>query len=567
MNYKLLENKENHYLVKHPDGSTFKVAKNGLKKDVQDKIESMQEVRGYADGGLVDEPNASYMPEDKIEDPTIGMKEATPAQSLYKQEYDRFKSGNVNMPEEYIQNMAAQSAVRPIERQEQAAKNEQFLSQQDQEAKKQEDIAYNERAAKLGLPLRPVPGEPQAQETPIPQQDTSAAPMAQPGIGEDPYSLYEKGIKGEAAAKSQMAREQEQTYKELQDKLNEGNRIHDARIDELHKENADLEQKVMNGKIDPNRMFNNMSTGSKLSAGIGIILGGIGQGLIGGQNEALKVINNAIDKDIDAQKQDIEKTQSLYKMNFEKLKDEKLAKDATKIQYMTLAELKLKQSMAKSASREAIANGQQALAQIQMAKQQLMQKSAVDQVVRMAQSNPELITPEIAQRLPKEDRERFVPGAGFALTTEGAKKIREEVKPDRDDAIAALDELGSLRKTYGREIMSREAVARADTLRGILRGKLRTFLVGPGAVTESEQKILNDIIQDPTAFLTTDAAANQRISSLRGAIDNSYRNKLRLNGLNISSQAQDSVNSGIKTMNGVPYQKVPGGWVPLKTGR
>jgi hypothetical protein len=59
-------------------------------------------------------------------------------------------------------------------------------------------------------------------------------------------------------------------------------------------------------QIDPDRYWNHKSTGGKILAGIGIILGGLGQGLMRGHsNQAMDVINRAIDQDIDAQKEHI----------------------------------------------------------------------------------------------------------------------------------------------------------------------------------------------------------------------------------------------------------------------
>lgn len=60
-------------------------------------------------------------------------------------------------------------------------------------------------------------------------------------------------------------------------------------------------------RVDPDKWWNDKSTGGKILAGIGIVLGGIGGGMTGqGGNTALTVINNAIDRDIDSQKHHID---------------------------------------------------------------------------------------------------------------------------------------------------------------------------------------------------------------------------------------------------------------------
>ena len=59
-------------------------------------------------------------------------------------------------------------------------------------------------------------------------------------------------------------------------------------------------------QIDPNHWWNSKSTGGKILAGIGMILGGMGGGLAHtGRNPAMEVINNAIGQDIDAQREHI----------------------------------------------------------------------------------------------------------------------------------------------------------------------------------------------------------------------------------------------------------------------
>lgn len=59
--------------------------------------------------------------------------------------------------------------------------------------------------------------------------------------------------------------------------------------------------------VDPNHYWASKSTGGKMLAGIGIILGGMGAGLQGrgGENPAMQAINRAVDADIDAQKANI----------------------------------------------------------------------------------------------------------------------------------------------------------------------------------------------------------------------------------------------------------------------
>jgi hypothetical protein len=59
-------------------------------------------------------------------------------------------------------------------------------------------------------------------------------------------------------------------------------------------------------KINPNRLFANMSTGDKISAGIGMLFGAMGAGP-GGANQAATTIKDAIDRDVKAQENDLDR--------------------------------------------------------------------------------------------------------------------------------------------------------------------------------------------------------------------------------------------------------------------
>ena len=61
---------------------------------------------------------------------------------------------------------------------------------------------------------------------------------------------------------------------------------------------------VVNFKIDPKRFYKN--TGAALASAIAVALGEFGSKLAGGSNTALSIINRAVDRDIDAQKTELQ---------------------------------------------------------------------------------------------------------------------------------------------------------------------------------------------------------------------------------------------------------------------
>jgi hypothetical protein len=107
-----------------------------------------------------------------------------------------------------------------------------------------------------------------------------------------------------------------------------------------------LFKQATEGKVDPNRYWNNMSTGSKIASALGMMLSGIGAGLTHSPNLAVESLHRAIDADIDAQKNDQSKSMNLYKMNREALGDDRSATLATQSQLYQIAKVKAVQAQA-----------------------------------------------------------------------------------------------------------------------------------------------------------------------------------------------------------------------------
>ena len=522
MSYKLVKEHGDKYEMQHPNGEKFIIAKKGLNKSVVEHIKSLG-AKGYADGGLVEEDASSVVPAKQDNEQFINSLQSNQPLPEYQQSNDYFG--------------------------------------------KNYDDAFSKPVKQVE---GPAPASVPTMEQPAQAQEVIPQDKPQPTLMDQSYGNVMGGLSGAAKVEEGLAKERANVYGDLQQQY--------ANLDAEHKKSqADTLQEVTkfqdaaNKDVDPHRYWDSLSTGNKVSASIGIILGGIGAGMMRGDNQALKVIDQAINQDIDAQKTNASKNMNLYRVNLDKYKNAEEAHVRTKLELASLADLKLKQAEANAKSQESKFALQTARGELQAKYaplfEQASQMKTQRQIMQMAQVNPEAITPVMAQFLPEKDRERFIPGLGFALDKAGADKVKMELKPDHDDAIQAIERMAQLRKKYGSEIMNREAVAEADTLKGILKGKLRTFLVGPGAVSESEQKILDDIIQDPTSLMANDASVYKRLETLKGAINNSYMNKAKLQGLDTSRQAQANLAPQIQTKNGIPYKKVSGGWIPLKTGK
>ena len=109
----------------------------------------------------------------------------------------------------------------------------------------------------------------------------------------------------------QQAQEQELQYQKSFNELAAQQLKYNNEIKEINNELNNVRSDIMQSKIDPQRFISNMSTGNKIGTAIGLILGGIGAGLTGGENVVLKQLNNYIEQDLFAQKAELGKKENL----------------------------------------------------------------------------------------------------------------------------------------------------------------------------------------------------------------------------------------------------------------
>lgn len=114
-----------------------------------------------------------------------------------------------------------------------------------------------------------------------------------------------QGFKATTDTLSQQATLANQQYqKQLEAEKAERAALSQRNIESREKIDAEL-IKAQNEKLNPNRYWQEMNTGSKILAGIGLALGGLGGAGTGGKNYAADVVNGAITRDLEAQKSDL----------------------------------------------------------------------------------------------------------------------------------------------------------------------------------------------------------------------------------------------------------------------
>lgn len=131
-----------------------------------------------------------------------------------------------------------------------------------------------------------------------------------------------------------------------------------------------LENAFAQQKIDPDHYFQNHP---KVAATIGVLLGGLGQAIGAGQvkgNQALDVVQNGINRDIDAQKANAGQSLTLWQMNRQALGNDLAADLTTKNQLYTALQAKIARTAAASQKPIALAQAQVNNAKIQQMKDQ-----------------------------------------------------------------------------------------------------------------------------------------------------------------------------------------------------
>lgn len=163
---------------------------------------------------------------------------------------------------------------------------------------------------------------------------------------------------------------------------------------QLMNENAQLSKDVQNGHIDPNHFINNQSTASKISTTLGILFSGLGAGAHG-TNMAVNILQDHINKDIDAQKSDLGNKQNLLTQNLHRLGNMQAATAATQAQNYAMLQGQIMKQAYQDGSAGALAQAKMATDSLQMkmapltmqlsqyqAQRQLMSRNDIDPMTK-----------------------------------------------------------------------------------------------------------------------------------------------------------------------------------------
>jgi len=533
MAYRIIKDEKDHYQVMHPDGTRFTVPKKGISKEMHDKIQGMPKLY---DGGLISDQTMEDMAKMERSDP------ATPFDSEIESIQNRLNAPNTMGSEEAVPLANKLAQLKTVQQSIIDAK--QNPTPPGAIMNKAGDIVgsrapamseLDQSAGQAPEKISSVSPTPSKEQTKPEPEAPSVVPEAnQPTTMPGMMAQKKQGLAGEMQALGQAQTDYERSLKSAQNDIDTRQAALRTYIDQADKE---ADQFAEANKIDPSRYWQNMSTGNKIQSAIALLVGGLGAGLGDGKNHAMEMINKAIDQDIDAQK---ENRNSLYNNLINKHKRHEMALTASKadaLQQVSNA-LNLYGAQAKTAEgKAAIAKIMNDVQMQQQAYKQYYQKKNAEDFITAQAANGAKLTPQEIQFLPKDERERFINGAGFASRPEGAAKLRE-TKSNADDIESLLDRMTMIRKAHsGGTALPGEVATEAQSLGQMLIGKLREPVLGPGTMQESEYKRLQSVIPtDVSAFWSTDANTIKKLDVLRDVIRNNLDNKFKSEGIRVKER-------------------------------
>lgn len=252
----------------------------------------------------------------------------------------------------------------------------------EQATQRQEIEAKNKARMEIGQQPLPMPADlqpeqqtaPQPQSTPEPQQQpmqqvaqpphtTTQQPLMQTpeSIAQKGYEQSLAGINAEAQAKGALGAEQSKLLDQQAKAIQETQTAYKQNFDSLDNERKSLIADINAGHVDPEKFWDNHS---RVAAGIGMILAGFNPS--GGQNAVVKYLDNQMDMNLQAQKENLGAKKSLLEANLRQFGNLHDATQMTKIMQADILSNQLQQAAAKAANPMAKAAALQAAGDLQM---------------------------------------------------------------------------------------------------------------------------------------------------------------------------------------------------------
>lgn len=205
----------------------------------------------------------------------------------------------------------------------------------------------------------PQARQPQASQDPFGTE--AYANQFQKGLGEEIGGIQQKG-QAEAKGAEEVAGIAGQGAKGLQALQS----TFMSKQKELEGERQALMNDMRAGHIDPGHLFSEMGTVGRIGTAIGLMLGGMGAGVTGGENQALKFLNSQLERDMQGQIRNLDNKNNLLHANYQQMGNLRDAMDMTRIMQSDAIRTQIEAAAARSKSPQAMAAAQAAIGKIDM---------------------------------------------------------------------------------------------------------------------------------------------------------------------------------------------------------
>ena len=297
------------------------------------------------------------------------------------------------------------------------------VTQLQQGLQQQQEQAPKQLASEAEPTLAPEPTE----VTPPPVAELVAAPVAAAAPKAPTMAMPAAPVRERQPEEILM-----DPKAELSDKLAAQNMMYMRNLKEF--QDSRQKEKEILSKMEPKRVFSDASLGNKILMAISAIAGGVGAGLTGRENAALRAMDDIFQRDWEAQKAEQTNKLNLHRANVEFLKDEMSARLQTMANMKNIMLAKMEEAEGKYGF------GTPAQKRLELARLQV-------------QSDIERLNDELASRRTNSQ----VRSALAQLQPAGAQQVVSQ-RPAAILPTLVKDE--GLRKEVRKEINRREAIAK-----------------------------------------------------------------------------------------------------------
>jgi hypothetical protein len=304
-------------------------------------------------------------------------------------------------------------------------------------------------------------------------------------IGQENLKVMSDAEMAKQQDEQRILQEQEAKKKERDEKV--------KRIDEM--------------KIEPANFWAKRSTGEKIFAGIGLFFSALTPQ--GAQN-AIKMINDEVDRDIMLQEKNLSKEQGALSQLNKELGDIEAAKSALSVKHLQKLQLELQKNAEKF--RGPLAQSKAKIAQEEINRQIGLKQQEL--MIKLAEKQ-------------EKNAGKMISLGNFQFQAPGdseAKEFRQSYA-DVQTAKDGLNQLIGLSKKGSS--MSLKDRAEAETVAAMVRGALRTTLVGQGAVSDAERKILENVIANPLELTRLSSTSQRALETVLRRADISLQNRAK----------------------------------------